>query len=182
MDDGNVNPTQHLSWWLRDTTYRTRISLLCTEIWTRNSPIRIQWVKFRSALCSVHSEIYHRPHFIVGWSWNKSLHLLPQQRCYCENSASPVSACVMRRHYSYHVHARFTQYMVYQLRDVLETYIYIQGGEGWLGFPDIWSGQKPWWNWYLTPEVNFGEVRRVQLAKSTLLTSSLVSLGSFQIF
>ena len=30
--------------------------------------------------------------------------------------------------------------------------------------------------------VNFGEVRRAQLAKSTLLTSSLVSLGSFQIF
>ena len=23
--------------------------------------------------------------------------------------------------------------------------------EGWLGFPDLWSGQKPWWNWYLTP-------------------------------
>ena len=28
--------------------------------------------------------------------------------------------------------------------------------------------------------VNFGEVRRVQLAKSTLLTSSLVPLGSFK--
>ena len=34
----------------------------------------------------------------------------------------------------------------------------------------------------LTPVVNFGEVRRAQLAKSTLLTSSLVPLGSFQIF
>ena len=32
------------------------------------------------------------------------------------------------------------------------------------------------------PVVNFGEVRRAQLAKSTLLTSSLVPLGSFQIF
>ena len=21
-------------------------------------------------------------------------------------------------------------------------------GEGWLGFPDLWSGQKPCWNWY----------------------------------
>ena len=31
------------------------------------------------------------------------------------------------------------------------------------------------------PVVNFGEVRRVQLAKSTLLTSTLVSLGSFQV-
>ena len=30
--------------------------------------------------------------------------------------------------------------------------------------------------------VNFGEVRRTQLAKSTLLTSMLVPLGSFQIF
>ena len=59
--------------------------------------------------------------------------------------------------------------------------IYI-GGEGWLGFPDLWSGQKHWWNWYLSPVVNFGEVWRTQLAKSTLLTSTLVPLGSFQIF
>ena len=43
-------------------------------------------------------------------------------------------------------------------------------------------GQKPWWNWCLTPVTNFGEVRRTQLAKSTLLTSPLVPLGSFQIF
>ena len=42
-------------------------------------------------------------------------------------------------------------------------------GEGWLGFPYLWSDQKPWWNWYLTPVVNFGEVRRAQLAKYTLL-------------
>ena len=35
---------------------------------------------------------------------------------------------------------------------------------------------------YLTSEVNFGEVRRTLLAKSTLLTSTLVPLGSFQIF
>ena len=32
--------------------------------------------------------------------------------------------------------------------------------------PELWSGQKPWWNWYLTPVVNFGEVRRAQLASS----------------
>ena len=31
------------------------------------------------------------------------------------------------------------------------------GAKEWLGFPDLWSGQKPWWNWYLTPVVNFGE-------------------------
>ena len=40
--------------------------------------------------------------------------------------------------------------------------------------------QKPWWNWYLTPVLNFGEVRRVQLAKSTHL--HVGALGSFQIF
>ena len=51
--------------------------------------------------------------------------------------------------------------------------------KGWLGFPDLLSGQKPWCNWYLTPVVNFSEVRRVQLAKSTLITSMLVSMGSF---
>ena len=51
-----------------------------------------------------------------------------------------------------------------------------------LWLKDVLSGQKPWWNWYLTPVVNFVEVRRAQLAKSTLLTSSLVPLGSFQTF
>ena len=56
------------------------------------------------------------------------------------------------------------------------------GGEGWLGFPDLWSDQKPWWDWYLTPVVNFGEVRMAQLAKSNLLTSTLMPLGSFHIF
>ena len=34
----------------------------------------------------------------------------------------------------------------------------------------------------LTPVANFGEVRMAQLAKSTLLTSSLVPVGSVQIF
>ena len=55
------------------------------------------------------------------------------------------------------------------------------GGEDWLGFLDLWSGQKLWWNLCLTPVVNFGEVRRAQLAKSTLLASSLVPLGSFKV-
>ena len=45
-------------------------------------------------------------------------------------------------------------------------------------FPDLWSGQKPWWNWHLTPVVNFREVRRAQLAKSTLIARQL---GSFQV-
>ena len=43
-------------------------------------------------------------------------------------------------------------------------YLYL-GGEGWLGFQDLRSGQKPWWNWCLTPVVNFGEVRRAQLGQ-----------------
>ena len=34
----------------------------------------------------------------------------------------------------------------------------------------------------LTPVVNFGEVRRAQLAKSPLLASTLGPLGFFQIF
>ena len=59
--------------------------------------------------------------------------------------------------------------------------LHIQGDEGCLGFPDLWSGWKPCWNWYLTPVVNFGEVRKAQLAKSTLLTSSLVPLRSFKV-
>ena len=29
-----------------------------------------------------------------------------------------------------------------------------------LGFPDLSSGQKPWWYWYLTPVMNFDEVWR----------------------
>ena len=56
----------------------------------------------------------------------------------------------------------------------------ILGGEGWLGFPDLWSRKKPWWNWYLIPVVNFCEVRGARLAKSTLLTSTLVPFGSSQ--
>ena len=35
--------------------------------------------------------------------------------------------------------------------------------------------------WSKSPVVNFGEVRRAQLAKSNLLTSTLVPLGFFQI-
>ena len=42
-----------------------------------------------------------------------------------------------------------------------------------MGFSDLWSGQKPWWNRYLTPVVNFWELRWAQLAKSSLLTSTL---------
>ena len=45
-------------------------------------------------------KLYHSTHFTVGGSWHKSLHLQPLQRCYCDNSGSPTSVSVMRRHYS----------------------------------------------------------------------------------
>ena len=45
-------------------------------------------------------KVYHRMHFTVSGCWNKSLKLQPLQRCYCENSGSHASACVMQRHYS----------------------------------------------------------------------------------
>ena len=38
MDRGNVNPTQHFPWWLRETTKITPIRLVITGIWTMNSP------------------------------------------------------------------------------------------------------------------------------------------------
>ena len=41
-------------------------------------------------------------------------------------------------------------------RDQIYIYIYIYI----LRFPDLSSVQKPWWNWYLTPVVHFGQVRR----------------------
>ena len=47
-----------------------------------------------------------------------------------------------------------------------------------LEFPNLWSDQKPWWNWYLTLVVNFDEVQKAQLDKSTLLTSTLVEIFS----
>ena len=76
-----------------------------------------------------------------------------------------------------------TDISIHKLLHIFKIFIHVTSiTEGWLESPDLWFGQKPWWNWYLTPLVNFGEVRRVQLAKSTLLTSSLVPLGSFQIF
>ena len=52
----------------------------------------------RYALCI--QKLYLRPHLTVGGNWNKSLHLQPLQRCYCENSESLASECPMRRRYS----------------------------------------------------------------------------------
>ena len=66
------------------------------------------YVTWRTAH-AVHTKLYHRSNLIVGGSWNKSLNLQPLQRCYCENSGSSASACVMRRHcsitYSQSIHA-----------------------------------------------------------------------------
>ena len=45
-------------------------------------------------------KLYHKSSFAVNGSWNKSLHIQPLQRCYCKNSGSPTSACVMRHNYS----------------------------------------------------------------------------------
>ena len=61
-------------------------------------------------------------------------------------------------------------------------YYILSGGKGWLGFPDLWSGQKSWCNLYLIPVVNVDEVRRAQLAKFTLPTSMLVPLESLRSF
>ena len=61
--------------------------------------IRVQSDEFRSVLRSVHSKTLLQTHFTVGGSWNKNLYLKPLQRCYCEDSESPASACAMRRHY-----------------------------------------------------------------------------------
>ena len=66
-------------------------------------------------------------------------------------------------------------------RMFIVVYIY-GGGKEWLGFSDLWFSQKPWWNWYLTPVENFGQIRRAQLAKFTLLTSTLVPLDLFWSF
>ena len=54
----------------------------------------------------VHQKLYHRQHFTVGGSWNKSLHLQPLQQCYCENLGSPASACIITLS---HICSRFTQ-------------------------------------------------------------------------
>ena len=85
MGRHNVNP-QHLPWWLRETTKRTQSAWLEPGFELGTLRIRVQCDEFRSALYSVHSKTLSQTHFTVGGSWNKSLQLQPQQRCYCENS------------------------------------------------------------------------------------------------
>ena len=101
MDCGNVNPTQHLPWWLKVTMKITQSVWLSPgfELWYLR--IRVQCDEFRSALCSVHSETLSQIALHSRWeSCNRSLHLQPLQRCYCKNSERPTTACVIRRCYS----------------------------------------------------------------------------------
>ena len=94
---------------------------------------------------------------------------------FCSNSY--VGLCLLVRYI-----LKINLYIIYQLLMNFINHFITCGGERGLGFLDLWSGQKNRWNWYLTPIVNFGEVRRTQLAKSTVPTSSLVFLVYFQIF
>ena len=101
LNRGNVNPTQHLPWWLRETTKRTPISFdQHRDLNSELSKYKYSVMNFdrRYAVCI--QKLYHGPHFIVGRSWNKSLHLKLLQWCYWENSGSPTSACVVWRHYT----------------------------------------------------------------------------------
>ena len=101
MNRGNVNPTQHLPWWLRETTEKS------PEHFRQNQDLNSELSEYE---CSVMNydrryvlrikKLYHRPHFTVGGNWYESLQLQPLQRCYCANSGSLASAFVMRHHYS----------------------------------------------------------------------------------
>ena len=67
-------------------------------------------------------------------------------------------------------------------RTLMMIYIYIYRGEGWLWFPEIWSGQTQiLMELIFNPSGEFCEVRRTQLTKATLFTFTLVPLGSFQL-
>ena len=100
MDRVNVNPTQHFPWWLRATTKRTLISMARTGIWTRNTPNTspVWWISIDVVLCAFKNFYHKRTSQSAGAGI--SFHFQPLQRCYCENSGSPASACVIRRHYS----------------------------------------------------------------------------------
>ena len=89
---------------------------------SRNSPLQkcqcrlhaLCFVFWWQLVCSVLSKRYQRSSYTVNESWNRSLYLLPLQRCYCDNLGSLASACVMRLitlsriSYVYHVYAVFS--------------------------------------------------------------------------
>ena len=80
-----------------------RIRHWCTYcLYAGNCPLTWnswRWISIDAMLCAFKNVITDRTSQ-VGGSWKKSLHLQPLQWCYCENSGSPASACVMRRRYS----------------------------------------------------------------------------------
>ena len=51
----------------------------------------------------------------------------------------------------YHHHYYYYYYYYYYYGIIIIIIIIIIGGEGWLGFLDLLSGQKPWWNWLFNP-------------------------------
>ena len=59
-----------------------------------------RWISINAILCAFKNFITDLTSQSARGSWNKRLHLQMLQWCYCENSESPASACVMRRHYS----------------------------------------------------------------------------------
>ena len=103
MDHGNINPTQHLPWWLRETWKEPQSVWWAPGFELSKCESSVMNFYLRYALCI--QKLYHRPHFIVDGNWNKSLHLQLQQRCYCENLGNSASAWVMQYQYSYHKHA-----------------------------------------------------------------------------
>ena len=54
MDRGNINPTEQLPWWLRETTKITPISLVSTRILTLNSlnTSPVWWILIGAMLCA----------------------------------------------------------------------------------------------------------------------------------
>ena len=62
MDPGNINPIQHLPWWLRETSKRILISLVGTGIWTRNSlnTSPVWWIWIGAMLCAFKNLITDR--------------------------------------------------------------------------------------------------------------------------
>ena len=76
----------------------------------------------------------------------------------------------------------YSQLQLYLQNCFLSNHIHSLGAKGDWDFRISDLVKNPDGTDILTSVVNFGEVRRAQLAKSTLLTFSLVPLGSFQIF
>ena len=101
MDRGNVNPTQHLLDDWGKSRKQPQSVWSAQGVWTQNSSNTspVWWNSLSAMLCAF-KKIFARPHFTVCWSWNKSLHLQSLQRSCCENSGSPASSYVMRRHHS----------------------------------------------------------------------------------